>query len=146
MAPRLFTDLTPQTSRSPRNMRLCSRYGVIGFPAPDELQHDPNVLELDVARTTADYVPTVNGIAQFNSVITVVRHFVPARDLAGASWCKIPLRFSASGEGVWEYRVQAYDGTSPGRPDHLAVLGEQIRLLFGCVETKQTRKIAIPWI
>lgn len=117
----------------------------IGFSSPEELQHDPIVLELDVARTTAEYVPTAAGIARFDSIITVSRYFVRAKDLACADWCEFPLRFYASGEGVWEYRVQAYDGTSPGRRDHLAIFGENIRLLFDCVKVRRTKKMTVPW-
>jgi hypothetical protein len=99
---------------------------------------------LEVTRKTAAYVPALNGIAQVDRIIPVAREFVRAKDLAGASWRQIPLRFYASGEELWEYLVLAFDGIS-AKPDNLTPLGNNIRVLFDTVEIRRTKKMIVPW-
>jgi hypothetical protein len=115
-----------------------------GISNKSELGHDPILLEFDITRTTPEYAPTPDGIAAFNSIITVARQFVRASDLAGGKWIDIRLRFYARGEGVWEYRVHAYDGVSKS-PDNIAHFGHNIRLFFDAVAISRIRKMILPW-
>ena len=115
-----------------------------GISKRSELNHDPIILEFDITRTTPEYAPTPAGIANFNSITTVSRHFVRASDLARSRWINIPLRFYATGEGVWEYRIHAYDGVSKS-PDHIKHFGANIRLFFDTVSIRRLRKMLLPW-
>lgn len=118
----------------------------IGIPKKSELNHDPIILEFDVTRTTTRFVPasTQEGVMSFRPPITVSRHFVRASDLAQGGWIDIPVRFYAMGEGVWEYRVFAYDGVS--KPlNHLSHFKDTIRLFFEKVSISRIRKMVLPW-
>jgi len=115
-----------------------------GLSAKSELSHDPVVLEFDVTRTTPQFLPTAEGIATFGGIMSVCRHFVRASDLATGGWVKVPLRFHATGEGVWEYRIHAYDGVSK-KPDNLAHFGGNVRLFFAWIIISRVRRMSVPW-
>jgi hypothetical protein len=118
----------------------------IGIPKESELSNDPIILEFDVARTSHQLVPTStqSGFIRVSTDITVSRHFVRASDLARGRWTDIPLRFYATGEGVWEYRVLAYDGVSKS-PDNIRHFEQNIRLFFDMVTIRRIRKMRLPW-
>jgi hypothetical protein len=128
----------------PGEYEVSFRIKGFGISKQAELTHDPIILELDVTRSTPELIPTPGGIAALNSIITVSRHFVRASDLARRRWAKIRLRFYATGEGVWEYRVFAYDGVSKS-PDNIAHFGQSMRLFFDTVTIKRIRKMLLPW-
>jgi len=90
------------------------------------------------------YVATGASIQYLNPPITVSKHFVRASDLAGSRWVPVPVRFYATGEGVWEYRIHAYDRVSKAQ-DHIGHLGHNIRLFFDTIAISQIRKMVLPW-
>lgn len=100
-----------------------------GISKKSELNHDPIILEFDVTRTAPMYVATPNGIQVFSPPVTVSKQFVRASDLACGRWVDVPVRFYASGEGVWEYRIHAYDGVSKSL-DHIGHFGQNIRFFL----------------
>src|SRR3984893_1674378 len=118
----------------------------IGIPKQSELSRDPIILEFDVARSGTHVVPasTQSGFIRATPDIPVSKHFVRASDLASGRWIDIPLRFYATGEGLWEYRVLAYDGVSKS-PDHIGHLGQTMRLFFDAVTIRRIRKMRLPW-
>jgi hypothetical protein len=118
----------------------------IGIPKRSELSHDPIILEFDVTRTSTRFVPapTQSGVITFSPPISVSKHFVRASDLEHSRWVDVPLRFYATGEGVWEYRVFAYDGASKVL-NHLGHFGENIRLFFDKISIRRIRKMVLPW-
>jgi len=116
----------------------------IGISKKSELSHDPIILEFDITRTTVTYAATPTGIQFFNPPITVSKHFVRASDLAQRRWVNVPVRFYATGEGVWEYRIHAYDGVS--KPlDHIGHFSQSIRLFFDTIAVKRIRQMVLPW-
>jgi hypothetical protein len=128
----------------PGEYEVLFRTRAFGISTKSELGHDPILLEFDITRTTPRYVPTPDGVVPFNAIITVSKRFVRASDLAGGKWTDIALRFYATGEGVWEYRIHAYDGVSKS-PNNIAHFGESIRLFFDTVAIMQIRKMVLPW-
>lgn len=128
----------------PGEYEVLFRIRAFGMAKKSELNHDPIVLELDVTRTTPDYLAAPNGIQQFGAIVTVCRHFVRASDLAESRWVDFPLRFYATGEGVWEYRVHAFDGVSKS-PNNIAHFGGSLRLFFDSITIRRLRKMVLPW-
>jgi hypothetical protein len=116
----------------------------LGISKRSDLNHDPIILEFDITRTTPMYAATAAGVQYFNPPITVSKHFVRASDLARNRWVAVPVRFYATGEGVWEYRIHAYDGVSKPQ-DHIGHLGQDVRLFFDKISISQIRKMVLPW-
>ncbi len=128
----------------PGEYEVSFKVRAFGLSKKSELTHDPIILELDITRTTPKYLPSQNGVQQFGAIVTVCRHFVRASDLACSRWIDVPLRFYAAGEGVWEYRIHAFDGVSKD-PNNIAHFGGSIRLFFDSITIRRLRKMVLPW-
>ena len=116
----------------------------LGLPEPRELQQDLILLRLDITRTTQRFFPAVGGgVAGSNTITTVARRYIRASELARARWREISIRFYASGEGLWEYVILAFDGISE-KPNNIATFGEHVRLFFDRVIIRRRQKMVIP--
>jgi len=64
--------------------------------------------------------------------------------LAKGGWLDFELKFYSDAQGVWEYRVHAYDGVD-GRPDNVRRFGCDVRILFDTVTIRKLNKLNLPW-
>lgn len=105
----------------------------IGLTKPTEIIKDLPLLELDVLKTIWS-----EGVQN-----KVARKFIRISDLAPGGWRDFELRFYSDGQGLWEYRVLAYDGLD-GKPDHIANLGTEVRILFDKITIRNIKKFQLP--
>jgi hypothetical protein len=115
----------------------------IGFSRPAEITKDLIVLELDVNRTVPAYATTATGPIAFGDQLKISRRFIRVSELAKGGWLDFELRFHSDAQGLWEYRVLAYDGLD-GKPDNLARFGPQVRIVFDTVTIRRIKKLNVP--
>jgi hypothetical protein len=112
----------------------------IGFAKPAEIINDLILLEIDVLKTIPSQLTPGPGVQH-----KISRQFIRVSELAEGGWRKFELRFCSDGQGLWEYRVFAYDGLD-NKPDNIGTFGSQVRILFDKVIICKINKLSLPWV
>ena len=111
----------------------------IGFAKPREIINDSILLEIDVLKTIPPQTPGPSVQHKIS------RKFIRVSELAEGGWQNFELRFYSDGQGLWEYRIFAYDGLDD-KPDNISLFGSQIRILFDKVIIRKINKVSLPWV
>jgi hypothetical protein len=120
------------------------RIRALGLSRPSEIMNDLILLELDVNSTIPQITPMGTGIIQVGAQRKIARKYIRTSELAQGGWMDYELKFYSDCQGVWEYRVMAFDGLG-NRPDNLATLGGGAKILFDTVSIFRLKKIVLPW-
>lgn len=121
------------------------RIKAIGLSRPKETINDRILFELDVTSTLTQYTPVQNDIRPVGALRKIARKYIRASELATGDWIDFEMKFYSDSQGIWEYRVLAYDG-SEKRPDNIAALGGDVRFLFDTVSIVKLKSFNLPWI
>jgi hypothetical protein len=116
----------------------------IGFSKPTEILNDVVLLELDVNKTMPQLTSSQAGPAIYGVQYKIARRFIRISELAKGGWQEFELRFSSDGQGIWEYRVFAYDGLD-NKPDNIGRFGSDVRILFDRVSIQKISRLKLPW-
>ena len=116
----------------------------VGFTRPAEIINDVLLLELDVNKTTTQLTATGET---HNLQNKIARRFIRVSELAQGDWQEFEIRFYSDGQGLWEYRIFAYDGSSSNnRVDNVTRFGTEIRILFDKIIIRKINKINLPMV
>jgi hypothetical protein len=119
------------------------RIKATGISHPDDITKDLILLQLDVNKSTPEYVPTKQGITMFSKYYQVGIRYVRASELANRDWINFELRFFSDAEGIWEYRVITNDGLD-NKPDNVGAFGGNIRIFFDTIKIQRVREVIMP--
>lgn len=117
----------------------------VGLSRPTEIINDRILFELDVSSTLRQYTPVGNRIEMVPALRTISRKYIRINDLAVGDWIDFEMRFHSDNQGLWEYRVLAYDGAG-GRLDNIAELGTGVRFLFDKISIFKQHTFKLPWV
>jgi hypothetical protein len=117
----------------------------IGFSKPSEIKNNLILLELDVNRTLPQYTTSEKNLMIIPSQYKIARRFVCVSELAKGGWQDFKVPFHSDCQGLWEYRIFAYDGLYD-KPDNIGRFGKDVRILFDSITIKKENKLSLPWI
>lgn len=119
------------------------RIKATGLSHPDDISDDVVLLQLDVNKTTPEYMPTGQTIlilkAQYQAAIKYVR----ASELSQQGWVEFTLNFYSDAQGIWEYRVIANDGLH-NKHDNIGRFGKDARIFFDTITIKEVKEMRLP--
>jgi hypothetical protein len=117
----------------------------VGFSKPDEIIDDLILLEIDVNKMIPQYSTDQGEVKIIGAQYKIARKFIRAKQLAEGGWIEFELPFYSDAQGVWEYRVYAYDGLD-SKPDNIGKYGANVRILFDKVIVRKINKLKLPWV
>lgn len=117
----------------------------VGFSKPTEIIDDLILLEIDVNKTIPQYSANDRGVSIIDAQFKITREYIKASDLARGGWQEFELLFYSDAQGVWEYRVTAFDGID-NKPDHTTKFGSNVRILFDKIIIRKINKFKLPWV
>jgi len=117
----------------------------IGFSKPDEIIDDLILLEVDVSKMMPQYSTDQGKLEIIGAQYKMARQFIRAKHLAKGGWLEFELSFWSDAQGVWEYRIVAYDGLD-NKPDNIGKYGANVRILFDKVVVRKINKFKLPWV
>ncbi len=71
---------------------------------------DRKIIELEAAKLEAIYIKEGSNIIEKQPQNVLCRRFISAKDLARKGFQIYTCKFYSDGNGVWEYRINIYDG------------------------------------
>jgi len=116
----------------------------IGFTKPSEITKDVILLELDVNKSISKYTTFEDKLAAYAAQYKIARRFVRVSEIAVGGWQSFELKFYSDGQGLWEYRVFAYDGLY-NKADNIGRFGSEVRILLDKVIINKVRQFSLPW-
>lgn len=115
----------------------------IGISHPDDITKDLILLQLDINRSTPEYVPGSQDIQMFSKQYRAGIRYVRASELAKRDWIDFEIRFFSNAEGVWEYRAIANDGLD-NKPDNIGAFGDNVRIFFDIIKIQRLHEMIVP--
>jgi len=119
------------------------RIKAIGISHPADITKDLILLQLDVNKSTPEYIPTSQGITMISKQYRVGIRYVRASELAERDWINFEIRFFSDAEGIWEYRVISNDGLD-NKPDNIGAFGENVRIFFDTIKIQRVHEMVMP--
>jgi len=115
-----------------------------GITAPEEIVRDLILLELDVNQTVSRFIPQGPTGTKFPDQQVAARRFIRASELGTKDWQEFELNFMSDCQGLWEFRIHAYDGTGK-QPNRIGEFGANVRIFFDTVEVRKINRLQLPW-
>ena len=117
----------------------------IGFSRPTEIINDLILLEIDVNKTIPQYSASEEGAKIIGAQYKIALRYIKASELAIGGWQEFELTFYSDAQGLWEYRIIAFDGLD-NKPDNIGKFGDNVRILFDKIIIRKINKIQLPWV
>lgn len=120
-------------SDKPGNHTVTFRIRGMNFSIKNKTMKNIPILMLEVAKGEELYFKKKNDkFEKFQPQYIIARRLITAKDLIRKGWKKYKLKFYGDGKGLWEYRIDVYDGTG-NILDNIKKFGEKTRIFFDTI-------------